>query len=211
MERKGRIYWLGPLLPFRPAGRRTAQAGRLCYRNNFSNALSLPAVGGRGAARPTSSRCKVGRVTPCAPFHSTRRASANSASQHSANCDNASVLAGSSYLIRSADFQSIRIARIRCGLREFSGKKRNRRDAMNAEIYCGISISAFITSLRFSRLCALVAASPRCAVSLNSIRQAIIGSQMHEHSPVCGLEIRDTADWKSALQPHKLRPILFFS
>src|SRR6266536_1227114 len=29
---KGRPHWLEPLLPFRPAGRRTAQAGRLCYR-----------------------------------------------------------------------------------------------------------------------------------------------------------------------------------
>src|SRR6266536_4886765 len=29
---KGRPHWLEPLLPFRPASRRTAQAGRLCYR-----------------------------------------------------------------------------------------------------------------------------------------------------------------------------------
>jgi len=28
---KGRLLWLGPLLPFRPAGRQTTQAGRLCY------------------------------------------------------------------------------------------------------------------------------------------------------------------------------------
>ena len=40
MVRKGGTYWLEPMLPFRPAGRRTAQAGRLCYRNDFSITLS---------------------------------------------------------------------------------------------------------------------------------------------------------------------------
>ena len=32
---KARPYWLEPLLPFRPASRRTAQAGRLCYQKRF--------------------------------------------------------------------------------------------------------------------------------------------------------------------------------
>src|SRR5205823_13673628 len=30
-SRKGHPHWLEPLLPLRPASRRTAQAGRLCY------------------------------------------------------------------------------------------------------------------------------------------------------------------------------------
>src|SRR5213594_3857814 len=33
--RKGRAHWLELLLPFRPASRRTAQAGRLCYQTTI--------------------------------------------------------------------------------------------------------------------------------------------------------------------------------
>ena len=32
---RGRLHWLELSLPFLPASRRTAQAGRLCYQNRF--------------------------------------------------------------------------------------------------------------------------------------------------------------------------------
>src|SRR6266516_7941401 len=39
--RKGRSHYLESLFPFRPAGRRTAQAGRLCYLETIFQTRSI--------------------------------------------------------------------------------------------------------------------------------------------------------------------------
>ena len=62
--RKDRPYPLEPSLPFRPASRRTAQAGRLCYQKRFSNrAHGQSPLSRKNCSGPVSALVK-GLVTP---------------------------------------------------------------------------------------------------------------------------------------------------
>src|SRR5438132_2129111 len=66
-SRKGHPHWLEPLLPLRPASRRTAQAGRLCYQKRFFKHPLIP-----NDQRSANSRNPNGPPAAAWPFFGIR-------------------------------------------------------------------------------------------------------------------------------------------